>query len=809
MSHLFFFSSIVVPNSIRVTKLAQIYHGEVDSTDDLNRIASRFENKVFHQANSKEDYLSRISNRLVTLVKIQKQKQLESMASVHQQQIQTGSHVQPFNAVHAIHGASSSISAMPQVESMMSSQGRQSSHEQSLPMTHLGSGLVPNQQMAFPFAPNMHFNFKQEQLEVPGKSHQVSQMQPINITRSNLITPPGLQPSQQIVQSLGTQNPQHMAFQQGSGFNQQQMDRQNYQMMVWQQANATNMHNGHPGGQSSQAGARVGLQSTLKMHEQGALNELIKMQPQPMAQTQQLIAVSQQNSLSPTTGSSGDVDWREEMFQQMKPLKDAYLSELKELNQAVLVPKITQEQFESLPEDKADRQRFKVNLKRKMAVMLKFIQLQKNDIPDNFRGKLPMFLKSVQDLLASYRRIKDRTVDGRCKSQTHHGQHQITNLSGDQFPSGCSASHQNQQEQPMHTQLRENIIRTTPAGCQVISSHLLGAASSCFPENSHRSLQSSPTDKFQECSMTTPSPVIKSAIVNVSSPYASLKFTSPSAITAPGATEAAASSSVSVMSPLPSPVAMPGDVNVVSPCASVNSTVPTAITDSASIQAASPSSSAKSTVPSPSEMSGVIEATAPVTNSGCAPVAFPCPAVQPTSSENDVIFSDLLLQDNSAAASALAVVEETATQAEEDSREVAAIKPIIPASPLQAETADPAEYNKHPGNELPIAKRPIDRLLDAVRASSPAMLTSAANCVYSVLNSNDWAPHRETDEFEDWAFFSEQGGSNTPNKMKRDFDTTSVLSESAPLGTSSASENNAEHGAKRPKTKVEHIISIF
>nr|CAB3486430.1 unnamed protein product [Digitaria exilis] len=581
-------------------------------------------------------------------------------------------------------------------------------------------------------------------------------MQPINITRSNLITPPGLQPSQQIVQSLGTQNPQHMAF---------QMQDINF-------STCNPEYIAHPQGQ-----------------------------PLVQPNVQQNHLLRQNARETATTGSSGDVDWREEMFQQMKPLKDAYLSELKELNQAVLVPKITQEQFESLPEDKADRQRFKVNLKRKMAVMLKFIQLQKNDIPDNFRGKLPMFLKSVQDLLASYRRIKDRTVDGRCKSQTHHGQHQITNLSGDQFPSGCSASHQNQQEQPMHTQLRENIIRTTPAGCQVISSHLLGAASSCFPENSHRSLQSSPTDKFQECSMTTPSPVIKSAIVNVSSPYASLKFTSPSAITAPGATEAAASSSVSVMSPLPSPVAMPGDVNVVSPCASVNSTVPTAITDSASIQAASPSSSAKSTVPSPSEMSGVIEATAPVTNSGCAPVAFPCPAVQPTSSENDVIFSDLLLQDNSAAASALAVVEETATQAEEDSREVAAIKPIIPASPLQAETADPAEYNKHPGNELPIAKRPIDRLLDAVRASSPAMLTSAANCVYSVLNSNDWAPHRETDEFEDWAFFSEQGGSNTPNKMKRDFDTTSVLSESAPLGTSSASENNAEHGAKRPKTK--------
>lgn len=285
----------------------------------------------------------------------QNQKQIQRVASVHQQQIQMGSHVQPFNEVQAIHGAKSSIAAMSQVEPMMYSQGRQSSHEQSLQMTHLGSGVVPNQHMAFPSEPNMHFNVKTDQLDVPGKPHRALPMQPINFSRCNPMTPsaPGVQHSQQIAQSVVTQNPQHLAYQmqpidfstcnpksiaqpqgqplvqptvhqttllrqnaratcmlpqeqmmvnqQGLGFNQQLMDRQHYQMMVLQHANATKMHNGHNGGQSSQSGARVGLQSTLKIHEQEALNEHIKMQPHRMAQPQQLIAVSQQNSLFCTT----------------------------------------------------------------------------------------------------------------------------------------------------------------------------------------------------------------------------------------------------------------------------------------------------------------------------------------------------------------------------------------------------------------------------------------------------------------------------------------------------------------------------
>jgi len=40
-------------NSIRVRKLAQTYHGQLDSAENFKRVAVKFENQVFHEANSK------------------------------------------------------------------------------------------------------------------------------------------------------------------------------------------------------------------------------------------------------------------------------------------------------------------------------------------------------------------------------------------------------------------------------------------------------------------------------------------------------------------------------------------------------------------------------------------------------------------------------------------------------------------------------------------------------------------------------------------------------------------------------------
>ncbi|CAO2041660.1 unnamed protein product [Urochloa humidicola] len=136
-------------------------------------------------------------------------------------------------------------------------------------------------------------------------------------------------------------------------------------------------------------------------------------------------------------------------------------------------------------------------------------------------------------------------------------------------------------------------------------------------------------------------------------------------------------------------------------------------------------------------------------------------------------------------------------------------KPIMPASPLQLEAADhQLDDNEYPGNETLVSKKPIDRLLDAVRTSAPAVLCSAANSIYSVLNMNDWVPPRGIDAFQD----SWQCGSNTVNKKKRVFDSTSFCSESAPLGSMDGSwmafdwiipeaECSAEHGTRRQKVQ--------
>ncbi|CAO2041661.1 unnamed protein product, partial [Urochloa humidicola] len=319
------------------------YHGQLHSSEELNKVAATFENRVFHEANSKEDYLRTISLRLVCLEQKHKQKLLQGAASGHQQHIQTGSDARPVHAVHALHGGNSSTTAISQA--MISTHGRQSSQLQSLPMTPLGSGLVTNQHVSYPFAPNMHVNLKQEQKEVTGNPAQI-----LNSSHGSIgQLAPGVQLSQQMVQSIASQNLKKLAMQmqptnvsggnltniahpqrqpldqpnvqpnplrniargismlpqeqmilnqQGLGFNQQQQESHKYQMLVVQQDNVTKMHNGHPGAQNSQHGITVGLQSTSKMHEQEALNEHIKMEPQP-------VAISQQNSFTTTQTTFG------------------------------------------------------------------------------------------------------------------------------------------------------------------------------------------------------------------------------------------------------------------------------------------------------------------------------------------------------------------------------------------------------------------------------------------------------------------------------------------------------------------------
>ncbi|KAJ1269892.1 hypothetical protein BS78_06G012900 [Paspalum vaginatum] len=845
-------------------KLTEIYHGPLHSTDEIHNAASKYETRTFEGASSKEEYLRTISQRLVSLEQRQKQKRVQQGAASGLQQQHP---VQPVNAVQATHGGNSSVSSSSsQAASALSNDGRRSSQMQSLPTTSPASGLVPNQHMAAcPSAPNMQIKVNQEQPEV--NSCQAS------------VTPPasGVQHTQRMVPSAATQNSNQLSAgqmqlanflgcdpatlvqpldrpnrkknpflrqnakgtdqltvnQQGLGFNRQPMDRDKSQMLgVMQHPNAANKtHNDHPEAHNSQqnpAGMTVGLQSMLKVREQEAPDKHINIEHQPIG-AQQLITVSQQNSshctlpqTSATTGSAGEVDWRDEMFLQIKQLKDVYLSDLLEMNQVVTVPNITEEQLESLPKDKAEKYRFNVHMKKKITMMLRFLLFQKSNIPENLRGQLPMFLKSIQDLVGCYKKSKARKeeMDERHRSQISHGHRQIVNLSGDLVPSGGSASHQKQQEQPTVSQLKENTVPTTPVAPQQIhSNRLLGVERSSFTEKSRISPQSLPAHMLQE--RCGPSPVTKPGVATVSSPSPSLKSTSPSPDSMLGALKAKTSPSVAVKSTFPSLVAKPGVVEGSTPSTSVKSTLPSHFAESAAVQAALPCASSKSKLPSPLAQLADTEAASPralvkstlpslVANSGLAPVASVCSSVEPTSSENvDSVYA-LLLEDNSAAATAsahaaiggaitaaancskqvtvataaaqAAIVGATEAEANGD-QQVTCTNSIMPASPLQAQTADILEGdNNRGGAETLVAKKPIDRLLDAVRAASTATLHSSANSLFSVVHMNDWQPHSETDASQNWAFLSHQGGSHTTNKLKRAFESTSSYFESPPLG---------------------------
>ncbi|KAK3145322.1 hypothetical protein QOZ80_4AG0327280 [Eleusine coracana subsp. coracana] len=298
-----------------------------------------------------------------------------------------------------------------------------------------------------------------------------------------------------------------------------------------------------------------------------------------------------------------EMDWREDMFQQMKDLKDAYLSELVELDQVSAVPKMKKEEFESLPKDKAEQYRFRVYMKKRIRTMLNFLQFQKSDIPEHLRGQLPMFVKAIHNVLGFYRRKKDQRAEMDTGLQSHisHKKPQIINLTDDPAP---SSGYTSQQMQPVQS--------------------------------------------------------------------AALQSTSPS------------------------PVAMAGIVKVSSSPASV------------------------STLPSP-----------------------------------------------------IKKVETTDLQAED----------------LQ-----------HGRAETPVAKKPIDRLIDAVRSLSPSALMSAANSIFSVISMDDCITHRESSTFQHWTF-SEQAGSSPPNNIKRIFEITSLGPESPPLVDTWEVEANVERGLKRQKTQ--------
>ncbi|XP_037487387.1 mediator of RNA polymerase II transcription subunit 15a-like isoform X1 [Triticum dicoccoides] len=148
------------------------------------------------------------------------------------------------------------------------------------------------------------------------------------------------------------------------------------------------------------------------------------------------------------------------------------------------------------------------------------------------------------------------------------------------------------------------------------------------------------------------------------------------------------------------------------------------------------------------------------------------------------------------------------------SNQVTPTKPTLPASPRQADiAAGQAEVQAGGGDRTPVTEKPIDRLMAAIRSSSPAALRSSANSIWSVLSISDTVPHGQIGTILDDTSSQQQwGGPNTARRMKRVFNHTAAHSESLPLGSmdgscmtfecdASDSGSSSEQNIKRAKTQ--------
>jgi hypothetical protein len=235
------------------------------------------------------------------------------------------------------------------------------------------------------------------------------------------------------------------------------------------------------------------------------------------------------------------------------------------------------------------------------------------------------------------------------------------------------------------------------------------------------SVQSLPSNKLQD--YRTPSPVTKESPAEVSSPYTSAKSKCSSTVAKPGAVIGAspsassfismpglkvASPSASVHSTQPAPVAMSG-LQATLPSSPARSTSPSTVAKTGKLNVATPPASV-STHPSPTEKVGFVQAAtlcSPVisalssmsVNSEAVLVTSPFVSVKSTSSENVETISALLQQNNGEAAAPNGSTTNL----------------LMPTSLLRAEAADrPAQDLHHGRAETPVAKTPINRLIDAV-----------------------------------------------------------------------------------------------
>ncbi|OEL32583.1 hypothetical protein BAE44_0006398 [Dichanthelium oligosanthes] len=637
-------------------------------------------------------------------------------AADHQHQMHMVHQMQMANTVQDIQGGNSLFTAIPQAMPMMASPLRPPFQSPSQHMTHPFASTNVNQgpsdMMAMLYqtfnsqpatvAPVAQSIQSSQQIMQPIAMHShnqrpAMQLQPTNVARYHPASMAQLQ-GQPIAQPNVCAYAQHLqptVQQQHFGITQQQVGEQRHQMLG---ANAVKMNDGYSGGWNNQqnAGLASGIQP-LKAREQVALKRQTNMETQSMPPAQRQIAVNQQSNVhcpSPQNQarmvSAGQVDWKEEIVQQIKSMKDTYFSELMELDQNIVLPRLAKEQLKSLPREKADTYNRMSRVKSSIGAVLELFQLKKS--LETYRGKLPMYEEMIRNILISYRWKRKANAEmntgQETKSCPRQPPAQTIKLTSDIAP--FTGGKSNQQKLPADEsigQMRQNVVTTPSAGKKTHSNQLQGVTSPCFSIKSpeFEALQSSSTKDVGLCCML--SPIDK---LGVTSPNALLKSRSQSPIAKPGF-GAAASPCVSVKSTLTSTVEKSGFLEAASSCASVKSA-----SSCASVKSASPSA---------------------IAESGVVPVASP--------SDSD---SSFLLHNN---AEVNGCNQNTPT------------KLLTPDSPCQTQTpVGQAEDQEHGEAETQVAKKPIDRLIAAVLSSSPAVLRSSVNLIESALSAMDSVPLR-------------------------------------------------------------------
>ncbi|CAM0879429.1 unnamed protein product [Alopecurus aequalis] len=479
--------------------------------------------------------------------------------------------------------------------------------------------------------------------------------------------------------------------------NKQEMDMQRYQMFGAQQGDASKIQVSQLSGQNNQQDAR----QTDLLHL-----SFKACKPEPMTPPLQQINFSQestslcQNSPIPATmGSAKECDTIEKMFCQIKYWKDAYYSKFVELDHRFAVQTLTQEQFSSLPAEKANAYRKKANFKKSIRAMLNFLSLRKSDVHEGLKLQFPKYEKHIHVLLQLIEGTKasDAKVNTGHQLQNCGEGPQVINLTGNTSQiTGGQSRQQKQSADASILQSTQTTTARTPAARQHNNrNHLLGIASPSS-SSSLGTLQSWSTNML-EC--LTPSPVAR-------------------------------------------PVVAPD-----SPCAPMMSTF-----------------------------------------------------------SKDVDSISAMLHDNAAAAP---------PPPKGNCSNQVTPKPTTSASPLQAEiAAGQGEDQSRGGDRTSVTKKPIDRLIDAMRSSSPSALRSSANSIWSVLSISDIVPHGKIGTILDCKSSQQPqfGGSNTVNKMKRVFNCTATCSESLLSGSidgscmsfecdASDSGSSSEISIKRQKTQ--------